>query len=110
LNIAVGWDLQNPPAETAAQTQLENELYRKEFDTVNYIDGTGAVTATRTNVIDLTTVFDTSEANGALVEMGLFGGTDSLMTTFGTMLNYFTMPVINKDNSASLTIVWRISF
>lgn len=106
----VGWDLQAPPAETAAQTQLENELYRKEFDSVNYIDTLGSITGTRTNIIDLTTVYGTSEANGALVEMGLFGGTNSTTANQGTQVNYFTMPVINKDSSSVLTIVWRLTF
>jgi len=106
-----GWDLQNPPAESASQTQLEDELYRKEFDSVNYIDGVGNITVTRTNVIDLTTVFDTSEANGPLVEMGLFGGTNStVFPNGGTMINYFAMPVINKSSDSVLTIVWRLSF
>jgi len=108
---ALGWDLQNPPAETAVQTLLETELYRKEFDSVNYIDGVGNVTTTRTNIIDLTTVFGTAEANGALVEMGLFGGASSTTANQGTMINYFTMPVINKaPATAILTIVWRLSF
>jgi len=113
--LAVGtgggsWDLQAPPAETATQTQLENELFRKEFDSVNYIDGVGNITATRTNIIDLTTVFGTTEANGALVEMGLFGGTSATTANQGTQVNYFTFPVINKDSSAVLTIIWRLTF
>lgn len=112
--LAVGsggvWDLQNPPAATVTQTTLETEIYRKEFDSVNYIDGLGAISLTRTNIIDLTTVFDTTEANGALVEMGLFGGTDSLLTNLGTMVNYFTFPVLNKTSNSNLTILWRLVF
>ena len=106
----IGWDLQNPPAATSTQTQLENELYRKEFDSVNYIDTLGNVSPTRTNVVDLTTVFDTTEANGALVEMGLFGGTDSTLANNGSMINFYTMPVLNKSASSNLTIIWRLSF
>jgi len=105
----IGWDLQNPPAATVTQTSLENELFRKEFDNVNYIDTLGNVTLTRTNIIDLTTVFNTTQANGALVEMGLFGGANALLTNNGSMLNYYTMPVINKVN-AILTIIWRLVF
>jgi len=106
----IGWDLQNPPAATLVQTLLENELYRKEFDSVNYIDTMGSVTPTRTNIIDLTTVFDTTEANGALVEMGLFGGNNALLTNDGSIVNYFTFPVLNKTASNTLTIVWRLVF
>jgi hypothetical protein len=107
---AIGWDLQNPPPETSAQTLLENELYRKEFDSVNYIDGMGGISPTRTNIIQLTTVFGLAEANGPLVEMGLFGGTDSLNTNGGSIFNYYTMPVINKNASQTLSIIWSLSF
>lgn len=108
-----GWPLQAPDAATASQTYLFNELARKEFESVNYINSHGSVTNDRTNIIDLTTVFDTNEANGAIVEMGLFGGANATIgmpTPGGTMVNYYTMPVINKSSGSSITFVWRLSF
>lgn len=107
---ATGWNLQSPPPATATQTLLENEIERNEFDRVDYIDEYGAVTATRTNVLELETTYGTSEANGALVEMGLFGGASSLNANGGTMINYLTFPVINKTNNSTLTILWRLTF
>jgi len=107
---AVGWDLQNPPPATAAQTQLEAELTRKTFDSTNYVDGSGNPTVTRTNIVDYITTFTETEAVGALVEMGLFGGTGSTSPNSGTQVNYHTFAVWNKPNTSTLTIVWRLTF
>lgn len=93
---AIGWDLQNPPAETASQTFLEAELIRKTFSSKTYIDGGGDPIVSRTNVIDFTTTYLEAEAVGPLVEMGLFAGNtvdgtnppDSTATNGGTMINY----------------------
>jgi hypothetical protein len=114
FGLAVGtgsqsWDPQNPPPATAAQTQLQNELFRKQFQSINFTSN-GVVSATPTNVIDLTTFFVESEANGALVEMGIVGGDATLVANTGTLVNYRTFAVINKPPTASLTIVWRLSF
>lgn len=106
----LGWDLQNPPVATVSQTQLENELDRNIFSDVTYVDGLGVPTITRTNIVDFSTTFGPSEANGALVEMGLFGGTNSTAAVSGTMLNYKTFPVLNKASGSTLTIVWRLTF
>ena len=87
----IGWDLQNPPPETAAQTQLESELTRKVFANQTYIDPiTLLPTITRTNIVDYTTSFLESEAVGPLVEMGLFAGTGATGAGGGTMINYLT--------------------
>ena len=105
-----GWDLQNPPAATAAQTQLENELFRKTFDSTNYVDGSGNPTVTRTNIVDYITTFAETEAVGALVEMGLFGGTGSTTANSGTQVNYRTFPVWNKPSTSTLRVVWRLTY
>ena len=115
LTLAVGtgdpgWDLQNPPAETANQTILESELTRKTFASKTYVDGAGNPTVTRTNVVDFTTTFLEAEAVGPLVEMGLFGGTGATATNGGTMINYKTLAVLNKSATSKLTIVWRLTF
>lgn len=106
---AVGIDPNNPPPATAAQTQLANELTRKQFQSINFISG-GVVSATPTNVIDLTTFFDESEAVGGLTEMGLVGGDATLTANTGTLINYRTFPIINKPPTATLTITWRLTF
>lgn len=109
---ASGWNLQNPPQPTNTQTALENEIARKAFTTedVSFIDPeTGDPTVVPTNVVDYTATFAETEAVGPLVEMGLFGGDANDQVDTGTQVNYRTFPVINKTNSMTLTIVFRIT-
>jgi hypothetical protein len=108
----VGWNLQNPPQPTNTQTKLNNEIARKAFttDDVSFIDpDSGEPVLIPTNVVDYTITFAETEAVGPLVEMGLFGGDATDLTDSGTEVNYRTMPVINKSNSMTLTITFRIT-
>jgi len=105
-----GWNLlPSPPAATATQTQLFNELFRKQFQSTAFV-ATVQYPTPPSNVLDLTTFFAESEAVGALTEMGLVGGNASLTANTGTLINYRTFPVINKPNTATLTITWRLTF
>lgn len=107
-----GWDLQNPPQPTNTQTKLNNEIARKAFTTedVTFVDpDTGDPTTVPTNVLDFTATFAETEAVGPLVEMGLFGGDATDLTDSGTMINFRTFPVVNKSNSMTLTIIFRIT-
>lgn len=109
---AVGWNLQNPPQPTAAQTRLYSEIARKAFTTedVNFIDPeTGDPTVVPTGVVDFAMTFAETEAVGPLVEMGLFGGDASDLRDSGTEVNYRTFPVLNKTNSMVMTITFRIT-
>jgi hypothetical protein len=119
--LAVGtgntaWDPNNPPEATSNQKKLEAELARKRFANVTFIrtDGSGLPANEVTNIIDFQTVFSESEAVGPIVELGLFGGGDgsvSIDTTAGSgiMVNYRTLPVINKPNTATMSIIFRIT-
>ena len=108
---AIGWDLQNPPVETANETQLYAELARKQFASKTYVDPiSGNPSVSRTNIIDFMTTFLESEAVGPLVEMGLFGGSGALSTNGGTMINAKNHPVINKPSTATLSYLWRLTF
>lgn len=109
---ASGWDLQNPPQPVNTQTKLNNETARKAFTTedVTFVNpDTGDPTTVPTNVLDFTATFAETEAVGPLVEMGLFGGDATDLTDSGTMINFRTFPVINKSNSMTLTIIFRIT-
>lgn len=126
----VGWDLQNPPVATVTQRSLYNEIARKQMQVTEFIDGTGAVSGIPTHVVDFTTTFSESEAVGPLVEMGILGGdvdTNLSVTNpilppngiydptfnvvgFDCLINFLTMPVINKPASSTLSWVWRLSF
>ena len=109
---ASGWNLQNPPQPTVTQVHLENEIARKAFTTSDtaFVDPvTGEHVTTPTNVVDYTATFAETEAVGPLVEMGLFGGDAVDSPDSGTEVNYRTFPVINKSNSMTLTIIFRIT-
>ena len=115
--LAVGtgnasWDPSNPTAATAIQTQLESELSRKRFANVNFVktDGSGLPASTVTNILDFQCVFNESEAVGPIMELGLFGGdADELVANSGTMINYRTIAVINKSNTSTMSVIFRIS-
>jgi hypothetical protein len=115
LAVGVGgseWDTQNPPVPTTSQTSLVNELFRKPVSRsvfINPEDGSEAGEGVYTNVVDYTFHFKESEAAGALVEMGLFGGDASLARGTGTMVNYRTFPVLNKSTSMAFVIIVRIT-
>lgn len=124
-----GWDPFSPPAATSSQRALYSEITRKTFSNTQFIDSGGAPTAIPTNVVDFTTQFTESEAVGPLMEMGLIGGNISTnlavqnpvnpmspydplidLTTFETLINYLTFPVVNKPATSTLEIVWRLTF
>jgi hypothetical protein len=107
-----GWNLQNPPQPTNVQTLLYGEIARKAFTTedVTFIDpDTGDPTTAPTNVVDYTCTYAETEAVGPLVEMSLFGGDATDIIDSGSMVNYRTFPVINKTNSMTFTITFRIT-
>jgi len=102
--------LQVPQVEASTQTALRVSLLRKAIASWTYLDGSGNPTGTETNVVQYTTTFATTEAIGALVEMGLFGGDATATAGTGYMFNYKTFPVWNKDGTMQLTIVWKLTF
>lgn len=115
--LAVGtgnsaWDTSNPPLATSTQVKLESELARKRFANVNFVktDGSGLPASVVTNIVDFQVVFNESEAVGPIVELGMFGGDASdTDANSGTMINYRTMAVINKPNTATMSIIFRIT-
>lgn len=101
---------QAPQAEIASQVNLRQALARKAITSWTYLGANGNATASETNVLQLTTTFNESEAVGAIVEMGLFGGGASLTLGSGYMFNYKCFPVWNKQEGMKLTIIWRLTF
>lgn len=101
---------QNPQSESPAQTALRTPLFRSPITAWTYLTAAGAPTASETNVLQLTTTFDANQANGAIVEMGLFGGDATATNGSGFMFNYKTFPVWNKQAGMKLTIVWKLTF
>ncbi len=105
-----GWDPFDPPAPTTSQTLLENEFFRKAIDLSTYVDPeTGEPTSVETNIVDYSVTFGEAEAVGPIIEMSLFGGDATASIDTGTMVNWRTFPVINKTNSMTVTIIFRIT-
>jgi len=113
--LAVGsgnpsWDMFDPPAPITSQTLLENEYYRKEIDLSTFVHPeTGEPTTTKTNIVDYVVTFGEAEAVGPMVELSLFGGDATAAMNTGTMVNWRTIPVINKTATMTLTVIFRIT-
>lgn len=103
------WDPMNPPDPTTSQNTLFVELGRRFVSDTSYVDG-GVPVSYRTNVVDFSFVFPPGIATGSLVEMGLFGGTGASAPNGGTMINYYTFPVIVKDLLDQIEYTWRLTF
>ena len=119
----------NPDAPDPRQRKLNAEIGRKTFSAVQFRAADGTPSTIPTNVVDFTTTFAPLEANGALNEMGLmrtlslnpasttpnpdvfptYDPTQNL-NNFDVMVNYLAFPVINKPNTAILTLTWRLTF
>lgn len=113
LEVGTGFGtgtLQAPQVENTAQTVLRTPLARKAISSWTNLDAGGAATGSDTNVLQITTTFIETEANGAIVEMGLFGGDSTTSLGSGQMFNYKSFPVLNKDNTMQLTLVWKLTF
>ena len=85
-------------APDLADTTLETELDRKQIS-VRSVDG---------NIATFQTFFNTSEANGTLLEAGLFGDAASDTADTGTL---FARAAINRTKSSAdtLTLSWAIT-
>ena len=122
-----------PAAPTAYQRSLNNELTRKPWSSTTFRDSMGAAVAIPTNIVDFTCTYTESEAVGALNEMGILAtvstnpltkypntnnppaARDTSIDVAGPpgkdiLVNYLTFPQINKPNTATLAITWRITF
>ncbi len=99
---------QAPQVEIATQEQLRVPLTRKEITSWTYLDASGNPTVTETKTLQFTTVFESEEAIGSIVEMGLFGGDATSTVGTGYMFNYKVFPVWNKQSGMQLTVVWKI--
>ena len=80
-------------APAAGDTTLDTELARK------------AVTSTSrsSNIVTIRSFFTTSEANGTLTEMGLFGEDASAAADSGTLFNHATIAE-TKTGAETLTV------
>tara|TARA_B100001287_G_C22656426_1_gene517972 strand:+ start:1040 stop:1711 length:672 start_codon:yes stop_codon:yes gene_type:complete len=122
----------SPDIADFRQRKINNPLFRKGFTSVVYRTQDGLISNVPTNIVDFTTTFESSDAVGALTEMGLMSTKDGVgnntadfdqltdtfpdrnlttdITTKDILVNYLTFPVINKPSGAILAITWRLTF
>ena len=75
-----------------------------------FIDNNNNVSATPTNRVQVTVTFGTTEANGKLMEFGLFAGNATATSGSGIMVNHKIHPAITKTNVMQLEYVIRMTF
>jgi hypothetical protein len=122
-------DILNPDAPLATQRALNAEVWRKTFSSTVFRNLDGLAVAIPTNIVDFTTTFSESEANGALNEMAVISPFDSSpspgnpilngpanydptidVSALDLMANYLTFPVKSKGSNEILAITWRLTF
>lgn len=109
----VSWDT-TPPTQSYSDTTLTTEYFRKAVTQANivYIDPvTNLPTGgTPSSKIEITVTLLTSEANGAMREFGLFGGTATSTLDSGQMVNWIVHSRIDKDSSLEIERKIRLEF
>jgi hypothetical protein len=135
LSIGTGatGNLLSPDAPQPEQRKLNNQVCRKAFSSAQFRDANGVAVSYPTNVVDFTTTFSESEANGPLNEMGVVAtyssnaavanwidnGPGTLTPVYDPTIdvsakdllaNMLTFGCIVKPATAILTITWRLSF
>lgn len=111
------WDADpNNVAKPVTQTTLETEIERIAVtpDQVQFLTTSGVVLDPTihglSSRIKLTRVLASNEGNGDLREFGLFGGNATSASDSGTMFNWITHPLIQKDASLVIERIVDIQF
>lgn len=84
-------------APSVSNVTISTELFRKLISVVSY----------NSNVVTFTTFYNTSEANGVLTNIGLFGDDATATLNTGTLYAQTTI-VKTKTTSDTLTIEWSL--
>src|SRR5271166_2609099 len=94
------WSPDTQPVETATQTALITQIFRKQLSTVNYVDTNLNPISIYSNMVDFqTTVNATTDGIGqqGIREMGLIGGGSLGSAPPGTDTNMLTAPYWNPS-------------
>ncbi len=94
----VGWNLQSPPAATSNDRSLVAEIARKQISSSTFIDSSG-------NPIDIN-----PPLTGVPVTPASPYDATIDLTNYDTLFNKKNFAVLNKNNTTTLTLVWRLTF
>lgn len=102
------------PTPSFSETSLRDEFFRKEPDSITFIDettGNPAGPGIFTRVIRVKTSIDFDEANGEIIrEHGLYGGTATSIQDSGLLANLIFHAARFKDNSIKLIRFVQLTF
>jgi hypothetical protein len=102
------------PTPSFSETTLRDEFFRKEPDSITFIDedtGDPAGPGIFTRVIRVKTIIEFDEANGEIIrEHGLYGGTATTATDSGLLANLIFHEARFKDNTIKLIRFIQLTF
>lgn len=106
------WPDDNPPAAKDIDTKLQTEFFRKAINIANmrFIDANNVVSLSPTNRVEASIILNENEANGKMVEFGIFAGNATTALNSGLMINHKTHPAIYKTSLVKLEKTIRFTF
>ena len=107
------WDV-TLPTPSFSETSLRDEFFRKEPDSITFIDETSdepAGSGVYTRVIRVKTIIDFNEANGEIIrEQGLYGGTATAATDSGLLANLIFHEARFKNDTIKIIRFIQLTF
>lgn len=109
-SVGDGGTSTNPNVGDVTYIRLRNEIARTPVKSCTYLTSTGTTSSTPTNIVQYVFTFSEAQANGGIVEMGMFGGNAGANANTGLMFNYKAIAVWNKNSETELTITWKVTY
>ena len=105
------WDTE-PHTPNVTDTQLTNEIGRKMIPSSSFafLDGSGHVTTTPTNVLQITLTFGVNDCNGEWREFAIYGGNATNQPGSGVMINHKIHTLQNKTTSVQIQRQIKFTF
>jgi hypothetical protein len=102
------------PTPSFSETELRDEFFRKEPDSITFIDestGDPAGVGVFTRVISVKTIIEFDEANGEFIrEQGLYGGNATTTQDSGLLANLIFHEARFKDNTIKIIRFIQLTF
>ena len=107
-----GWDVLNPPAPSAGDTKLVNEIGRKAIPTsaIKFLDASNNVSAIPTNKLLIELTFTEADCNGSWKEFAIIGGNATTTKDSGVLINHKTHAHIGKTSNMIVDRKMRFTF
>ena len=105
------WDT-SLPSPSVTDTQLVNEIGRKVIpaSAFAFLDSEGRVSATPTNVLQITLTFGAGDCNGEWREFSIYGGNATSSLGSGIMINHKTHALLVKTDTIQVQRQIKFTF